>query len=47
MRGNGISMRTIKESLAALQIQRRHKIDKDNRCRQKDDGIRIVCCAQT
>ena len=30
MRGSGISMCTVKESLAAL--QRQNKIDKDNRC---------------
>ena len=31
MTGNGINMCTIKESLVALHIQRRHKIDKDYR----------------
>ena len=32
MMGNEINMRTVKESLTALHIQRRHKIDKDDRC---------------
>ena len=32
MTGNGISVRTVKESLAALHIQRRPEIDKDDRC---------------
>ena len=29
MTGNGIRVPTIKESLAALHVQRRHKIDKE------------------
>ena len=32
MTGNGISMCTVKESIAALHIHRRHEIDKDDRC---------------
>ena len=32
MTGNGISEHNIKESIAALHIQRRHKIDKADRC---------------
>ena len=32
MTGNGISVLTVKESLAELHIQRRHKIHKDDRC---------------
>ena len=48
MTGNGISMHTVKESLAALHIQRRHKEDKDDRCRKKKmTGLRIVCCARS
>ena len=35
------------ESLAALHIQRQHKIDKDDRCRgEKLNGLRIICCAR-
>ena len=37
--GNGISMHTVKESLAALHIQRRHKIDKDNIKKTKKKGV--------
>ena len=36
-------MRTIKESLAALHIQRRHKTDKDDRYRKKDDWTKTRC----
>ena len=32
MTGNDISVCAIKESIAALNIQRQHEIDKDNRC---------------
>ena len=37
-------MRTIKESLAALHIQRQHKTDKDNRYRRrKNDWTKTRC----
>ena len=39
MTGNGISMHNVKESLAALRIQRRHKIDKDARCTQSKNRL--------
>ena len=32
MTGNGISVCTVKESIVALHIKRRHEIDKDDRC---------------
>ena len=49
MTGNGISVRNNKESLAALHIQRQHKIDKDNRCRRrkKMTRLRIVYCPRS
>ena len=39
MTGNGISVDTVKEALAALRIQRRDKIDKDDRCNAKRVNI--------
>ena len=32
MTGNGISVHTVKDLIAALHKQRQHKIDKDDRC---------------
>ena len=39
-------MRTIKESLAALHIQRRHKTDKDNRYRRRKNDWTKTRCAR-